>query len=120
MSLAASQLDLITDDPRVSGISGAIAEFRAFYQASRELHGLLTQSQAAKILDVDSSQVCTWVRKGRLSSRVVCDVRMVSAGEVLALHKERELDGPRGGGRGRKAPSLSDLSAAAYEDVFKD
>jgi hypothetical protein len=116
MDITAEQADLITDDPRCA-TSAAVSDFREYWNATRDLHGLLTQTQAARILNVKSGQVCTWVRRGRLTSRVVAGVRMVSAGEVLALVKERQKEIRHAGGQGVKAPSLSDLVEAAMRDM---
>lgn len=113
----AQQFDLITDDPRTESHPGMLAEFAEFYRASRDLRGLLTQAQAARILGVQSGQVGAWVTRGRLSSRVVADVRMVSAAEVLALYKERSVEIRKGAGYGVKAPSLADLAEAALADL---
>jgi len=78
---------------------------------------LITVSQAAKILDVTSGQVSTWAGRGRIKAKVVLGVRMVSAGEVLALRRERASEGVRTGGRGMKAASLADMVSAAWEDI---
>jgi hypothetical protein len=119
-SVTAQQFDLISDDPRRESHPGMFAEFAEFYRASRELRGLLTQAQAAKILGVQRGQIGSWITRGRLSSRFVADVRMVSAGEVLALYKERQEEIRKSGGRGVKAPSLSELAQAAWEDMDMD
>lgn len=112
---AVAQAELISDDPRCEVSQGVMADVREFVQASREFHGLLTPGQACKILDVSSGQMSVWLRRGRLRSKVVLGVRMVSAGEVMALHKQRTQEGVRVGGR--KAASLADVAAAAWEDI---
>ena len=119
MSSAAIQADLISDDPRREAEKGVFAEFAEFYQASKELHGLLTQSQAKRMLGVSSGHLGTWISRGRISSRVISGVRMVSAGEVLALVKERQTEKSEGG-RGHKAPSLANMVEDAYNDLLKD
>jgi hypothetical protein len=116
MSVAVTQYDLITDDPRVE-FAGVRAGIQEFVQATKELGGLLTMTQAGKILDVPSSQVSVWAARGRIRSKVVLDVKMVSAGDVMALHKERTEEGIRTGGRGMKAPSLADIAKAAWDDI---
>ena len=116
MALAA-QMDLITDDPRDDAPQGVMADLREFVQASRECQGLLTPGQAAKILDVTSGQVSVWVARGRIKSKVVLGVKMLSAGEVLALYRERQQEIRASGGRGIKAPSLSALASSAWEDI---
>jgi len=118
VSAAVIQPELISDDPRRDAEStGVLADLRAFVQASRELGGLLTSGQAAKILGVQSAAVGVWVRRGRLSARDVLGVQMVSAPEVLALHRQRFAEGVAPGGRGNKAPSLSVLAAEAWRDI---
>jgi hypothetical protein len=42
---------------------------------------------------------------------------MVSAAEILALHKERSAEDRALGGRGLKVPSLSTLVEAAWQDT---
>ena len=114
----AAQIDLIDDDPRVAPQKGPLAELIEFVQASKEMRGLITTGQAAKILSVPTSQVSVWVSRGRLSSRSILGARMVSAAEVLALFKERTEEGIRkSGGRGIKAPCLSGLAEAAWDDI---
>ena len=94
-----------------------MADVREFIQATKELHGLLTPGQACKILDVSTGQMSVWTRRGRISSKMILGVRMVSAGEVMALLRERNQEAVRAGGRGVKAPSLSALAASAWEDI---
>lgn len=113
----ALQAELISDDPRQESSQGVMADVREFIQATKEFHGLLTPGQACKILEVSPGQMSVWLRRERLRSKVVLGVRMVSAGEVMALHRERNSEGLRTGGRGLKAPSLSDLAASAWEDI---
>lgn len=119
MVVAASQFELITDDPRTEDFRGVMAELRDFYQTSKEMGGLLTMTQAGKILGVPSSQISTWVSRGRISSKEFLGVRMVSGGEVIALHKERAENIRCSGGRGKKAPTLGDMVTAAMEDFAK-
>lgn len=116
MAVAITQPELISDDPRCEG-HGVLADFRDFIQASKECKGLLTIGQAARILDVTSGQMSVWVNRGRIKSKVVVGVKMVSAGEVAALLRERNQDGVRTGGRGMKAPSLADMVSTAWEDI---
>lgn len=113
----AAQIDLITDDPRCEPSGGILDDVRQFIAASREHKGLLTLGQAAKILDVGSNQVSVWVARQRLKSVVVLGVKMVSAGEVVALHRERLLEGPAKGGRGHRVANLSDMVSAAWQDI---
>lgn len=117
MSVAVLQPELISDDPRCEDSQGIMADVREFVAASREFGGLLTSGQAAKILDVSSGQVSSWALRGRLRSKMVLGVRMVSAGEVLALRRERSSGVLQTGGRGHKAASLSDLVSAAWDDI---
>lgn len=117
MSIAVSQPELISDDPRCEDSQGIMADIKEFMAASRECGGLLTVGQAAKILDVSPGHISTWAGRGRLKAKVVLGVRMVSAGEVLALRRERATEGVRTGGRGLKAVSLADLVAGAWEDI---
>lgn len=112
------QFDLITDDPR-SDVT-LTDELREWWQASKELKGLLVPAQAARILGVTRGQMGTWIQRGRITSRVVCGIRMVSGGEVAALLKERKEKVRSSGGRGVKAPSLSGLVADAWEDMGMD
>lgn len=113
----AAQIDLITDDPRCEATQGIMADIREFVQASRECGGLLTMGQAAKILDVGANQVSVWVARGRIKSKVVLGVKMVSAGEVLAFYRERAANGTKPGPRGLSAPLLADLVSTAWEDI---
>jgi len=115
--VAASQADMFPDLPAGDSTCGVFAELREFWRASQELGGLLTQTQAARILDVPTGQLCTWVRRGRLTSREVAGVRMVSALEVLVLRRERDAKDRHVGGRALKAPSLAELAAAARADM---
>jgi len=116
-AVTAEQFELVTDDPRRESVSD---ELRQWWKASREMRGLLTQSQAALILGVQTGQICSWVSRGRLSSRVVAGVRMVGGAEVAALLQERNQQIRCSGGRGIKAPSLSSLADAAWEDMGMD
>jgi len=111
------QFELVTDDPRRESITD---ELRQWWKASREMRGLLTQSQAALILGVQTGQVGSWIRRGRLTARVVAGVRMVGGAEVTALLHERNQEIRCAGGRGVKAPSLSSLADAAWEDMGMD
>lgn len=114
----ALQPELISDDPRRETEStGVLADLRAFLTATRELGGLLTAGQAAKILGVHSSSIGVWVRRGRLTARDVLGVQMVSAPEVLALHRQRLAEGVAPGGRGHKAPSLRAMAEEAWRDI---
>lgn len=112
----ALQAEFAIDDPRHES-QGIMADIREFMDASRECGGLLTVGQAAKILDVSPGHISTWAGRGRIKAKVVLGVRMVSAGEVLALKKERDSEGIRTGGRGRKAASLADLVSFAWQDI---
>lgn len=116
-AVTAEQFELVTDDPRRDSISD---ELRQWWQASREMRGLLTQTQAALILGVQTGQIASWIKRGRLSSRMVAGVRMVGGGEVTALLHERNQEIRCAGGRGVKAPSLSSLADAAWEDMRMD
>jgi hypothetical protein len=116
-AVTAEQFELVTDDPRRDSISD---ELRQWWKASREMRGLLTQSQAALILGVNTGQIGVWIRRGRLSARVVAGVRMVGGAEITALLHERNHDIRRTGGRGVKAPSLSSLADAAWDDMGMD
>lgn len=117
LMVAIAQAELITDDPRIEGSQGIMADIREFVQASRECHGLLTMGQAAKILDVGANQVSVWVARGRIKSKFVLGVKMVSASEVLALYRERAAEGVKKGPRGLSAPLLADLAASAWQDI---
>jgi len=112
------QPELISDDPRrETESSGVIADLREFVKASRELRGLLTVGQAARILDCHASAINVWIRRGRLQCREVVGVRMVSAAEILVMHRQRLSDEKQAGGRGVKAPSLSALAEDAWRDI---
>jgi len=117
MAIAALQPELISDDPRCEDSQGIMADIREFVASSRECGGLLTVGQAAKILDVSSGQVSSWALRGRIKSKMVLGVRMVSAGEVLALRRERSTEALKTGGRGHKAASLADLVFSAWQDI---
>lgn len=119
-AVTAEQFDLITDDPRREEYPGMMAEISQFYQASRELGGLLGQSQAARILEVNQGMITKWINKGRLQSRVVAGVRMVSGAEVKALYLERANGERLKGGRGNKAPTLVELTNLAWQDCFEN
>lgn len=113
----ALQPEFTLDDPRDEASQGIMADIREFVAASRECGGLLTVGQGAKILDVSSGQVSSWALRGRIKSKMVLGVRMVSAGEVLALRRERDAEGLKVGGRGHKAASLADMVSAAWQDI---
>lgn len=114
----AAQIDLISDDPRCDASSqGIMADIREFVSASRECGGLLTVGQASKVLGVPSNQVSVWAARGRIKARVVLGVRMVSAGETLALLRERNAEGIKVGRRPASAASLSDMVSSAWEDI---
>jgi hypothetical protein len=117
MSASLLQADLITDDPRCESPQGIMEDIREFVRASKECNGLLTVGQASKILDVGSNQISVWAARGRIKSRVVLGVRMVSAGEVVALRRERAEGVVPVGGRGNKAASLADMVAEAWKDI---
>jgi hypothetical protein len=116
--VVAQQFDLISDDPRAQ--PSALSELREFWQASKELGGLLTQSQAAKILDIAPGSIAVWVQKGKLQTRTVAGVRMVGGIEITALLRQRQTEAKSVGGRGHKSASLADLTAAAREDLLSD
>ena len=114
----AVQADLITNDPRCEAPKGIMAEIREFMEASRECGGLMTVGQAAKVLNVTSSQVSVWAARGRIKAKVVVGVRMVSAGETLALLKERNAEGVKLGRRPIGKPaSLADMVSSAWGDI---
>lgn len=117
MVAGALQADMFPDLPSSDASCGVVAELRQFYRASRELRGLLTQSQASRILNCQTGVISNLISRGRLSFREVAGVRMVSAAEILALHKERDSESRNVGGRGLKAPSLSQLADAAWDDM---
>lgn len=112
--LTAEQFDFPLDDPRVE--SSTFAELREFWDASKRLGGLLTQSQAARILGVGPGSISNLVLNERLSCATVAGVRMVSAVEVMVLHKERLKGIKNAGGRGLKGPSLAELVKLASDD----
>jgi len=114
-AITAEQFDLITDDPRVE--CSSLSELRQFWQASKELGGLLTQSQAARILNVDAGCIHMWIQRGKLQSREVAGVRMVGGVEITALLRQRKTEAKNVGGRGHKSPSLCDLIEAAKADL---
>jgi hypothetical protein len=116
MSVAA-QAELISDDPRVEPSQGVMSDVREFIQATRDLHGLLTPGQACKILNLSTGQMSVWTRRGRISSKVILGVRMVSAGEVMALLRERNAEEIKAGRRPLGSPSLSDLASSAWEEI---
>lgn len=118
-TITAEQAELISDDPR-SEASTSTDSLREFFIAQREMRGLLTQAQAALILGVHRGQIGSWVVRGRLSSRVVAGVRMVGGGEVAALLRERQVEIRSSGGRGIKAPSLTELVDAAMDDIWTE
>lgn len=115
----AIQGELISDDPRdpAAVSSGVLADLREVIRCQRELGGLLTTGQAAAVLGVTPSSVRSWAFRGRLRSVRVLGVVMVSAPEVLALHRQRLTDGLAVGGRGHKAPSLCVLTEEAWRDI---
>lgn len=113
----AYQAELISDDPRCEAAPGLVSEIRDFIVASKECGGLLTVGQASKILGVPSNQVSVWAARGRIKAKVVLGVRMVSAKEVLALHRERAADGVKVGRRPVGAASLADMAVAAWHDI---
>jgi len=116
--VAAQQFDLISDDPRVQ--PSALTELRDFWRASKELGGLLTQSQAARILDVPPGCISMWIQRGKLQAREIAGVRMVSGLEVTAILRQRQTEAKSLGGRGLKTPSFTSLVDAAREDLLSD
>lgn len=118
LPVTAIQPELIVDDLRrpVESV-GIVAELREVMKAQREMGGLLTSGQAAKVLGVNSGAINVWVRRGRLTGRDVLGVLMVSASEVLAMHRQRESDGVSVGGRGLKAASIRDMAEQAWRDI---
>lgn len=117
MAVAASQIELINDDPRCEPVAGVLSEVREFVKISKEWKGLLTVGQAARILQVSTGQMSVWCARQRIKSKVIAGVKMVSAGEVVALQRERASEAPAKGGRGIKAASLADMVEAAWEDI---
>jgi hypothetical protein len=119
MATATLQAELISDDPRREAEStGAVEDLRSFIRSFREMGGLLTTGQAAAVLKVPPSSVRTWVLRGRLKSVRILDVVMVSAPEVLALHRQRISEPLPTGGRGNKAATIPDMAKEAWEDIF--
>lgn len=114
----AEQFDLISDDPREQ--PSAFSELRDFWKASKELGGLLTQAQAAKILDVTRGALGSWIQRGKLQTRCVAGVNMVSGAEVAALLRQRKTEALSVGGRGLKSPTMAELVEAAREDLLTD
>jgi len=113
----AEQLELITDDPRVKEtVRGVVQEWKAFRATSKEVGGLITRSQAAKILDSTTDVICTWIRRGRLTGYNFLGTHFCSSKEVLLLAKERLEGNISKGGRGKKAPSLAEMVKAAKSD----
>lgn len=119
MTAATAHPELISDDPRrETESSGIIADLRAFARSSREMGGLLTTGQAAAVLKVPPSSVRVWVHRKRLSSVRILGVVMVSAPEVLAMHRQRLSEPLPVGGRGNKAATVSEMAKEAWEDIF--
>lgn len=115
---AAQQFDLITDDARREADGpGAISEFKRFRALQKEHGNLLTVSQAARILDVSSSQVSAWVGRQRFTSFTCIGAKMIPAAEVIALYRERTNEGIRSGGRNSKAPSLAEMAKLMWTDL---
>ena len=118
VSAAVLQSELTLEDPRREvESSGVIDDLREFVRASRELRGLLTVGQAARILNCDPSAINVWIRRGRLQCREIVGVRMVSAAEILVMHRQRLSEERQSGGRGHKAPSLAAMAAEAWRDI---
>lgn len=119
MSVAAvHQPELISDDPRCEASTAEIlGEWKRFRQLSKDHGGLLTTGQAGKLLGVPPGQISTWILRGRFTSFKVLGARMVPAPEVVALLKERQSEDLSQGGRGLKAPSLSELARAMWADL---
>lgn len=119
MAATAEQFDLITDDPRCEDTLGnPFKEFKRFRELQKEHGNLLTISQAARILDVTSSQVSVWVSRQRFTSYTCLGAKMIPAIEVIALYKERAEEGIRtGAGRGVKAPSLAEMAKLMWNDL---
>jgi hypothetical protein len=115
--VAIAQAELISDDPRDPSKGGMWADIRHFIDVSRECGGLITVGQASKILGVNSGQVSVWASRGRIKSTDVLGTKMVSAGEVLALHRERQEGVQSVGGRGHKSASLADMAVSAWKDI---
>jgi len=114
----AQQFDLITDDPRLDESGpNAIKEFKRFRALQKEHGNLLTVSQAARILEVSSSQVSVWVARQRFTSFLCLGATMIPASEVFALFKERTEQGIRVGGRNSKAPSLAEMARLMWQDL---
>jgi len=117
MSATSEQFDLITDDPRCEDpIANPFKEFKKFRDLQKEHGNLLTVSQAARILDVSSSQVSVWVSRQRFTSFICMGARMIPAAEVVALYRERTYEGIRKGSR-TKAPSLAELAKLMWSDL---
>ena len=115
--LTAEQFELITSDPRAEKVFSVMDEWRKFRELSKQEGGLITAGAAGKFLGVPTGQVNSWMSRGRLSVFELQDVKFLSGREVMALYKEREVEGPRTGGRGKKAPSLAEVVRAAAEDM---
>jgi len=115
----AAQVELITDDPRCEAPQGLVADVREFLAASKECGGLLTVGQAGKILGVSSNQASVWAARGRIKAKVVLGVRMVSAKEVLALHRQRLSEGVKAGRRPAGSASVADMVDAAWHDIVE-
>lgn len=104
------QLELITDDDRVSAEHiGPLQLFREFRKAQAEHGDLLARPLAAEILGVPAGHVAVWCMRGRLTDVQIGPVRLVPANEVLALWKERAENGVSVGGRGKKLPSMAEV-----------
>jgi len=114
MSAKPEQPELIDDDPRQQ-IADVLEEWRESRRVAKEQGGLLTSRQAARILGVTPNQVTVWMAKGRLTVWCFLGNNLVSAGEVLALYKERRDKGVRLYYCGNPAPPLSGLAPAALE-----
>lgn len=116
MRVEAATPELISDDPRREVEDGPIAEAKRFV-AFIKRGGGLTVGQLAQCAEVNPGTVSTACARGRLKSEHYFGTRWIPLGECrsyLAMHMSGER---MAGGRGIKAPSISEMWKATVKDV---
>lgn len=95
-------------------------EVREFVAAYRDCGGLMTVSQAARLLGVHAGCVSGHTRSGRLSSRVVLGLKMIPASEVFAFYREKVAGNVSPGRypKGVVVPTAAEGADAAWNEAL--
>lgn len=116
MIVEAVTADLITDDPRREVEDSPFQEAKRF-MAFIKRGGGLTQSQLAKVCDVTPGTISSALSRGRLKFETYFDQKWIPREECASYIVMNGSGERMAGGRGWKAPSISEMWKATWDDL---